>query len=374
MLSLRLTFNLDYFLGLLVAFPLVYPGPPFYISSFTFLLLVLPRVLSQHVRIDIISLALLFLYSASLVLSTILSSGAFSGITYTALVGGFVFLLFFVFSHYVFDVKAFFVGFLHGTLVLCLTVIVLFFALDASAFGIRILYVPEYRMWAEGFIPDWPNYIVFFFCCATLLSVYLKKSFSLPFFIVLTAALMTTSRLAPLAIFFVALLFLCIKPSRSMFVLLAFFLVAIFFYSSFQFNIDSQLIDRMAKSGDRESLFNNLVSLWLDRPFLGYGAIYLGSIPGLAYDSFHNSYLEALVKGGFVGFLFFALFLLRGFFVIFESCATTQERAMLIVIFLFFLIASLFQNYLKHPHVIILYSIIFYRHTNSCRFGDVFKN
>ena len=360
MSELRVHNKMDYMLGFFVALPFAYPAPPFYVFPFLFALFVMPRVVSQRIKIDILSLVILFLYSLSLVVSSVVVSYEMPGVSYTALLGSLVFVVLFVLAHYIRDLPSFFKGFMHGALVACAITIGLFFFLGAYRHGLRVFYIPELRMWGEGLIPDWPNYIVFFYCCAALLLVFFKRKLSLQLVVVLAAAMATTSRLAVFCIMIVALL-LCLNFSKRVWLMLALSTVVLLFYGGFQISLDDQLLERMNKSSDREGLFNGLLLLWLDRPLLGYGAISLDSVSDLDYRSFHNSYLEALVKGGIVGFTLFALFIVRGFFVVCKSDTPALEKSMLIIIFAFFLVSSFFQNYLKHPHVIVLYSVIFYR-------------
>ncbi len=360
-------FSSDYFLGILIAFPLTYPSPPFYIFSFLAIGILSFRVFIEKVKIDILSASLLFISSLMLVVSSIIFNYETSAGSFTALLGGGIFFFIFVLSHYIRDCDLFIKGFIDGVFFLCLATIFLFFSLGAYKYGVRVFYVPEYRLWAEGFIPDWPNYIVFFFCCATLLSLQRDKAIGVHFFLFLLASILTTSRLFFICLALSMVIFAILKLSKKTILFTIMLVTFAYIYSDFSIGLDEQVVNRLIKSEDREGLFSVLIELWMARPLLGYGVISLNEIVAADYASFHNSYLEVLIKGGGIGFMLFIAFILRGAFMLYHSNIPRNDKYLMFIILFFFLFSSLFQNYLKHPHIMVLFSVLFYVLPNNSR-------
>ncbi|MBB1335494.1 MULTISPECIES: O-antigen ligase family protein [unclassified Pseudoalteromonas] len=360
MLEHKGRFSSDYFLGILISFPLAYPGPPFYIFSFFVLSVLLLRAFNEKVEIDFFAVILLFINSISLILSSLIFNFEFGAGSFTALLGGCIFFVFFILTHFIRDNGAFIKGFIDGIFALCLATILLFFLLGAYKYGVKIFYIPDYRLWAEGVLPDWPNYIVFFFCCAVLLLLLRDKKVSVYLVLILLAAAMTTSRLFLVCLLLSITMLGFLKLSKKSFLMLITLLIVTYFLADFTIGFDEQIVERMSKSNDREGLFSVLIELWSSRPFLGYGVISLHEIADLDYASFHNSYLEMLVKGGGVGFVLFIAFILRGGIILYSSAIPKTDKTMLFIILFFFLFSSLFQNYLKHPHIMVLFTFLFY--------------
>lgn len=343
--------------GLLIGIPIAFPAPPFYLLSLLAFLLCI-----NDIKINDRNEYYLFVICISLIGLTFLSQiiSPFSNIINPLNIistGGFFIL--FLFGLCVRDVKNLIYGYCFSMTLVATLIIILFFILKPYRYGILMFVYPDVRMWAVEVVPDWPNFMSFGLSLAFLLStLYLgNKKMSLLLFI---AAILTTSRISILAsaIFSISVF----RKYPKLVICVGFIILFIGLYIYEKLNIDIELInqlwERMSKTSDRETGFNFLIEdLFLKSPIFGVGGVKVSDLPNFPpnFTSYHNSYLEVLVRFGVISLVLFLLMIFPWKF--FSGTLSLN----LFLIISFSLISALFQNILKHPSYFMIYSIIILR-------------
>ena len=331
--------------GLLLAFPMAYPAIPYYVLSFIVfisMLLYFPSIKDLS-RIYTIVLAI-----AIAILSNIVSPRNGQLDLFRSLYTSFYFA-FFVFGILVPRKEDLLRGFLFGVNII--SVLVLFFAFKFNIFqyGMNLLSVPEYRLWGVDIFPDWPNFLALFLTAGFLLNICLFRRPMLGA-INLFAAFLTTSRTPFLALAVLAVwLFFRLRTAAKISLLVV---TAIALIGLFSLRGNGNLMERLLLVSDRQEIYGYALQLFMESPILGAGSILMDkSVGHLGFASYHNSYLDILVRHGVVGFaLFIALIYPRQLF--------RSDRGLnMIPVILIFLLGSFLQNFLKHPHLLMMYSV-----------------
>ncbi|MCK0107316.1 O-antigen ligase family protein [Marinobacter sp. S0848L] len=348
--SVRLFFLLS---GALIAIFYAHPAPPFYLFVFFVISLCFLVNLSK-IKVDVVLLFLIFILVSVSILSVIVnSSGVHQGLVPVVgvVLGYFLFLsgAFLTFNEY------FWRGFSVSSLVLSFLILFFYFFSGSTSFGFGVFYIPEFRMWGDEYFSDWPNYIGF----PLVISLFLRRirliKFGMIDVMIVSAILLTTSRVLMFGVFLVLMLYVLFEKKS-----LLFFVVVSCFLAIFYLDLEP-FFDRLTKFNDRSHLYSGLVEGWLVNPLLGWGGVKVSDVfPETYYDSYHNSYLEVLVKSGVVGFgIYVALILYLALSPYFKGRPLFHKQELYFLACLMFVIAaSFFQNYLKHPHVIFIFSAL----------------
>lgn len=350
--STRIADKHAFFMGVLLGVPIAYPEVPFYLLSFLCFgscFIYVRREISQGVVV------LVLLCMAVALLSSLFGSSRYD-IGFLRVLTTTGYFLFFLFGCFIVNKYDLLRGYLLSCLIISVSVIILFFLSGVAQKGLLIFLVPEFRLWGENYFPDWPNFLAFFLSVSFLLNVFVfKKNFQ--GFLSIVAALLTTSRTPIIAILLYVLFQLLGRNQNGLkrFSLFVAILLLSVFLSAYFFQMNPELLERLVFAEDRVVVYGFALDMFLKSPIIGHGAILFDSSVGLdKYESFHNSYLDILVRHGILGFAFFILLIIPVFGVKLNSLKEFFP------ILLFFLIASLFQNFFKHPHLIMLYSVIIY--------------
>lgn len=253
-------------------------------------------------------------------------------------------------------------GFTQAMLVWSVLVLAAAFFIGIQEHGIYLFTMPEYRLWGSKYFPDWPNYLAFMLAVASLLNVLVFKR-PLAATVQLTAALLTTSRTPFLAIGLLAIaMFFAMKVNYVYKAIILIFLVFVLGALLYYFALDQNLVDRFFVFEDRQEIYTFAIDLVSQSPLYGHGAILLDESVGFTgFPSFHNSYLDVAVRNGIPALVIFILLLIP---------SRSNFRAggiTFVATILFFLIGAIFQNFLKHPHIIMVYVVLI----NS---GFIFSN
>ena len=340
--------SLDYFLGILVAIPFSYPNEPLYWFGLTAFILALPRM--KFGKSAWITLSLILLFLSTVVVANLISPFQDS-IQIFSIAGTFLTMGCFMFRYCVMNLEEFLSGFLVVIGIYTLLTFIAFFVLEPYQYGFGLFVDSNYRMWAEGFLIEWPNV----FCVFLVLGAYINWIRSNGFLASLNilAAVLTTSRMGILAIAIFALFFLLkrklLPTATTILIMLLVSALATYLISSNNDVFLDYVSQRLFKISDRELIFNDMVTVFADNIF-GVGNISFGEISEL-YTSYHSSFLKALIRYGIVGFIIYLLLIL-------PRNPLWKLRAKENAPIVFFLVAGLVQDMLFHIHLVIMYSVL----------------
>lgn len=340
--------------GFLLGLPIAWPGPPLYIFAFltfSYLLAKRPTVFITGITRKSVSIYLLVM----LALASNIYGLADKELDSVRVITTSFFFLFLVFDELVDDKLAFLRGFVGAMMLWAIAIVVMAVVLRIHQYGALLFSVPEYRLWGQAFFPDWPNFLAFLLAVAFMLNLLLFRK-PLSAALLLFAALLTTSR-TPLMAVVLSILALCFYRGSFRPRLFMVFAGAILIVTSvlllLSFDFDKELLDRMFIVEDRETIYSFALNLLRESPLLGHGAILLDESIGFdGFPSFHNSYLDVSVRHGLIALGVFLAVVIPGWKAIRTGGATY------FAIVMFFLAGALVQNFLKHPHVIMIYIVI----------------
>jgi len=344
----NLTLSQDYFLGILVAIPFSYPKEPLYWFGLSAFLLALPGL--KIGKDATIRLVLVLLFLCMVIISNMISSYQES-IQFFSIVGTFFTMSCFMFRYCLKSIDDFVSGFLLVAGIYTFLTFIAFLVLKPYQYGFDFFIESSYRMWAEGYLIEWPNV----FCAFLVLGAYLNwiRCNGLLATLNILAAVLTTSRMAILAIA-IFVLFLMLRPkiaSKAISISLVVLVVAVvaFLVASNNEMFLDYISRRLFKTSDRAFIFNDMVTVFVDNIF-GVGNISFSVINEL-FVSYHSSFLKVLIRYGLPGFLIFLLLIApRNPF----WNPGARENAPI----LFMLCIGLVQDMLLHIHLVIMYSVM----------------
>ena len=361
LLNSKMTINrTDFFIGFLLGLPFAMPIPFYWFSFLAFVLALTRMGDSSLLRRQLIIFIALFSLG---IFSSIVSKYHFKVEAFRMLYSSLSFL-FFLFGAGVRDFRSLFRGYLTGAVLLSVYTVILFVLLKPYEEGAYMFIYVDYRNWAIDFIPDWPNLYSFNVCVAGLVALFIFNSKKLSLYF-LFVALITTSRIS-LVYFSFLLIFIVFKLLKErriimatfLFLIVGFIIIKLGTLSSFEGS--NQLADRLNKTADRELVYTMLIQEFEENPIIGIGNITVEDFLGLDANvsSFHNTFLEVSVRYGVIGLLFFLVMI---------SPASLKGDKTMLMIMVFFVVCAMFQNILRHPHNVMLYSAILYFHTYGKR-------
>ncbi|MGY2398095.1 O-antigen ligase family protein [Pseudomonas sp. SDO5271_S396] len=338
--------------GFCLAFPFAYPSVPYYWIGFGVFGSML-FYFRQQMPVKLLVLIIVAMLSA--ILSNVLGlSGYYIG--ERQLFGSVLFYCFFVFGALVPDLQRFYKGLFAGICTVSVLVFIAFFVERPYEAGTAIFTVAEHRLWGVHYFPDWPNFLAFMLALGFLIGMFIERR---PWWAIfcLMAALMTTSR-PPLFAIALFLIFAVLKMNlraRAMLLILgggALLGGTLFFLPTIDFS--GEFFVRLFLFSDRAEVYSAALRLFENSPFFGSGAVLLDeSVGNFGAASFHNAYLDILVRQGLLGLLIFLALIIP------DVHRIRKETLWLMgPIILFFLIPSFFQNFLKHPHLLMIYSAL----------------
>ncbi|KPF48700.1 hypothetical protein IP87_12415 [beta proteobacterium AAP121] len=342
--------------GFLLGLPIAVPAPPLYVFGFACFFVALlrrrPRPPGAGIGRELGMVALI-----ALALVSNVAGLTRNNIDAVRIITTSFFFLLFLFPDCIADKRALLLGFCRAMLIWAVLVIAMAFYLRIWDNGLLLFSVPDFRLWGSGIFPDWPNYMAFMLALAFLLNATM---FGRPWqaALLLVAAVLTTSRtpLIALALFLAASLLLQLARLR-LGTLLAFggaaLLLAVLLPLLQVVEVDTNFLDRLLVFDDRDDIYSFALGLVQQSPWVGYGGVLLDeSIGFTGHPSFHNSYLDIAVRHGLPALAIFLLLLVppRG------SWRSGGLRFAAVVVFV--LAGSMFQNFLKHPHILMLYAVL----------------
>lgn len=342
-----------WWLGFLLGLPFSYPAPPLYWLGFVCLTAGLVRGVASPTPTDMLRGLFVGLLIAMALLSNIVGLLRANLDAVRVLTTSF-FFLFFLFGPTVRYRRSLLDGFVQCMLLVAVLVITAAVALRIDEQGPLLFSVPELRLWGSPYFPDWPNYLAFLLSLAFMLNVLLFHR-NVAAGVQLIAALLTTSRtpLISLALMFAAGALLVGRSSPVKTIATVCALVAALGYLSGAFEFEGDLVQRLFVFEDREDIYTFGLDMLSTSPLLGYGAVLLDKSVGFdGQPSFHNSYLDIALRHGLVALLLFIYLLIP------PGRNLRVGGIRFAAVLLLFLIGSLFQNFLKHPHIILLYATL----------------
>lgn len=349
-------FNYSYGLGLVSAVPLSYPSPPYYLAGLFAItcgsLLLLFRNFDKKLKsIVLLSLLLIGISFLSSALSPFPEL-----IGWTRALSTSLFYSVFLIGVAISNQDDFFLGFVDALLVQSLVVIGASTYLFSWGMGGLNWSIPELRLWGSGVFPDWPNFYAILICIAALMA-FLHQRRNVAGLICIAAAILTTSRLAFLCILVLVVwtVFFDKRVSSNHRVaivaasLVGMILTSIVVFTS---SYGAELISRLLLVSDRVTIFESAARSIEANPTIGIGGVLFDSSTGNAgAASFHNSYLEVLVRNGIIGAAIYVSLISIPLFKLRFS-----DGIFPVVIFI--MASSLVQNSLRHPSVALFYSVV----------------
>jgi len=338
--------------GFFLAFPFAYPDVPYYWVAFSVfsLMFIFGRYQLSSKVLVLIILAML----SALISSYVGLSGYYIG--ERQIIGSVLFYSFFIFGSLIPDLQRFYKGLFAGVCTVAILVFLCFFFERPYEAGLDMFSLPEYRLWGVRYFPDWPNFLAFMLALGFLIGMFIERRPGWAIFC-LMAAFMTTSR-TPLFAVAIFMIFTVLKMEwRTRLIFLAsgvglLATLAIFLLPTI--DLSSEFFARMFLFSDRAEIYLTAVDLIKASPVLGSGAVLLDeSVGNFGAASFHNTYLDILVRQGALGFLIFLALILP-----FGRNINKEYLWVVAPFVLYFLIPSLFQNFLKHPHILMIYSAL----------------
>lgn len=335
--------------GFIVALPLAYPSVPFYWGGFIVFISMLFYAKTR------LSLRIIFLVLCAMIVALASNLRGLSGfpIGHPQILFTTLYFLFFFFGYLVPSADHFFRGYMFSITMLAISVLIAASFAAPWGAGLLMFSVPDYRLWGAQYFPDWPNFLAFMLALGSLICVLLYRKYILGF-LCMAAAILTTSR-TPLIAVFIWFFYVAVSArARLLLVPIVFGIGGAAFYVILEGYGSSEFIARLLVFSDREEVYGSAWRLFLESPILGHGGVLLDdSVGNLGAASFHNSYLDILVRHGLLGFLFF-LILIAPRIDRYRGGASGA----LLALAGFFIASSFFQNFLKHPHLIMIYSVL----------------
>ena len=344
--------DLDWWAGFLLGFPVAWPGVPYYWLAFLSFALVLPRI---RVRATLA-------FGVCLLMLTGMVSSFLS--PYAPLIGVFRafytvgFYLFLFYGYGIQRPKVFFRGLLSAVTCLAIGVVGLFVVTGQFRHGVDLFIFSDLRDWGRPWLPDWPNYLAFLLGLAGILLTVRERHRAAATLCIL-AAIATTSRTGMLAAVVCggiwAWRMMRSRAGRWTLATAAVLVVAGVgpkAYRLISAAAESPLVrQRLLRSDDRADLYRFSLGLVAKNPTLGVGAVLLDERIGAPVASFHNGYLEQLIRGGLVGFLVWLALMFP------PRLWRASSRPVWIPIG-YFAVCALFNTIYKDAHLFLIYSVL----------------
>lgn len=341
---INLSRKLDWIFGAMAAVPFAYPKEPFYL--FAFVLLVLGGLRFSIPKKSMKDLILVLLFIICVAVINVLNDGYL----YSSL-GTCVAIVLFLFRYSVRSHEVFLKGFCFVTCFYAVATFAAYIFLNPiQKYGLNMFINSSSRMWAEGYLIEWPNV----FCAFLVLGGIISWFFSNRLWSVLhfAASIITTSRVAYVGLLIVVV-YLIAKGGKFIRYTLSGIVLAVIVYVLIILRNDELFLryvtERLFKFSDRSLIYAQLFKISIENPF-GIGNIPFEKLNEI-YVSYHSSILKVLARYGYIGLsLFLFIIYPRAFF------KNILHKSNLPIIFLF--LCGIFQDFLFHSHFIILYSIL----------------
>jgi len=303
--------------------------------------------------------ALFFLFTMWVIISTVLFVADNGNVTMRNLMQFLFTIQYFIFIiDYKINLKKF-EKWVFRFCILLSSLIIIFFISSGQYKSISMLYTSG-RLWAQGYIPGWPNSTPIPLLVGLWLSFRDKKHNIFKIMIIM-ALIVTSSRVALLGIALILLYSIFKKIKKKFewtFVIFPIIVVVFIFWNDiikWIFELLPSLQYRMSIIYDRVDIFNVTMQYFALRPITGFGGNSLDqvidiygnvSIYDINWQHTHNWLLDTLLRYGAIGLILFSGFLLSVLFSI-------KDRDKQFMFFLL-LIFGLFQTYMRNFTVLFL--------------------
>lgn len=326
----------DFIFGVLVCLPIPFPFVPFYpIAYFILLFSIFNMKFNKKDLNDILLLGIFFLI-VNLV-------NFFNENFNLSLIGTYSILLMFLIRYSICNYDDFFYGILLSTSIYSLITIFLYFDLNIYLYGLDVFTNSTYRMWGEKYLLEWPNVFACFIIIGGFLSFYYSKKYLLILHII--TSIMSTSRASLIFIFFIFIcMFIETKNKKMYFGIFSIFSISLFLLLINQ----EELLTRITKFSDRSIIFHYLLEIFTNNIF-GIGNISFSDF-NTYYESYHSSFFKVLIRYGFIGLIIYIMLIFP------KNFKYNNVRINFLILFL--LVSSIFQDFLFHPHLLIIYTIL----------------
>ncbi len=340
--------------GFLLGLPFAVPAPPLYLIGFACFLFSLPRFkLRLHSSGNWRELGIITLIIIAL-LSNLAALSRYNIDLMRIITTSFFFLLF-IFPSCIADKRSLLLGFCQVMLVWAALIILMAINLRIWDYGLLLFSVPNFRLWGAEIFPDWPNYMAFMLSFAFLLNAIVfgrPWQAGLLFF----AALLTTSRtpLIALGLLLTAwVIFQLMNLRLGKLMAFGCTLIVSLLILLIEVDIDPLFLERLMIIDDRDDIYSFALGLFQQSLWIGHGSVLLDESIGFnGHPSFHNSYLDIAVRHGLPALLIFLLLLAP------PRAGWHVGGLNFAAVVLFVLVGSMFQNFLKHPHILMLYVVL----------------
>ncbi len=339
--------NIDFMLGFALAIPLNYPKDPFYLVAIVVFPLAVLRM--KFDRKSYTTLALVSVLSITSMITNFLSPFP-EHVNYLSAIATAITFYFFLFRFCLRDVEKFFDGYLLINKIYTVLVFVAFITLQPFVKYSNFFVNSEARMWAIDYLPEWPNVFCVFLVISFLINVARKNS--LWALLNITAALLTTSRMALLGLL-IFIVFYIVNSKYHYKIAIGLFLTVLMSLFSY-FLIENPFIQdyiehRLFKTSDRSLIVDALLNVSSQYP-LGIGNIPFDAIDS-TYESYHSSFLKVAVRYGLPSLLVYI-------FLLWPYRFTHRFFNKVNMVFVFLFIVGMVQDMLFHMHFIYIFSAL----------------
>lgn len=335
--------SIDWVLGFLTAIPFAYPKEPFYWIVIILFFLGLYRFKAPEGGFKYILIVLLLICYVNLV-------NIFNGVYNLSVFGTCLSISLLLFRYIVKNTDEYFKGLSFVTTIYAFATFVFFIILKPYTNGLFMFINSDYRMWADGYLIEWPNVFCAFLVIGGFIQVlYDNKKLAYTHF---SAAILTTSRTALLAVIIYALFTLSKKRSISKYIY-SMVIIAVLLLVYFTFNSDdtfnSLIFDRLIKTSDRGEIYSALIDSFLENVF-GIGNVPFEQIDA-QFESYHSSYLKVLSRYGVIG-------LLLWLFLTYPKNLFKKHNLSVNMPIIFIMLCGIVQDFMFHMHILALYSVL----------------
>ncbi len=326
----------DFIFGILVCLPIPFPSVPFYPLAYLLLLFSIPSIKFNKKDINYILLLGIFFLIVYLV-------NFFNDNFNLSIIGTYSIILMFLVRYSIRNYDNFFYGILLCTSIYSFITIFLYFDLNIYLYGFDVFTNSSYRMWGKEYLLEWPNVFACFIIIGGFLSFYYSKKYLLILHIF--ASFLSTSRASLIFIFFIFIcMFIETKNKKLYFSIFSIFSILLFLLLINQ----EELLSRIIKFSDRSIIFHSMFEI-LGNNIFGIGNVSFSDFDTY-YESYHSSFFKVLIRYGFIGLIIYILLLFP------KNIKYNNVKINFLILFL--LISSIFQDFLFHPHILIIYTIL----------------
>lgn len=223
-------------------------------------------------------------------------------------------------------------------------------------FNINTLFTAS-RLYGNGILPGWPNSTALPMIFSTWILLKNKTEINFDLLLFSVASILTTSRMAIVAITILWLYFWIIKPNLIIFkgkirkksIIWFCFALFILFLLGFVLMRNESFAYRLGVTYDRENIFIATIEYIKKSPFIGYGGNTIEQLYGVIpnnsilynWGHTHNAFLEIALRYGVIALFLFIVFFIQ----IYRKQKTLDNKIILLILIMLATSQILIRNF-----------------------------